>query len=251
MMVAGDLTYTAGTLTSTGTITLDGAANQTVSGAWTIPNLTINNALDGSDAITVSSGITISTTLTLTDGIVGSGSNVVTVSNTATGGISGGSSASFVNGILARQTNTTSLYDFPAGEGTTYKRVGITPTATGGSTYQVEPFNAGHSDAATFNAGTINNVSTLEYWDVQRTVGTDGAQVRLYWNTQAASGIDDAAELLVGHYTGGPAQWESQGNGANSGDIDPGYVESATAVTTFSPFTFVSNSSSANPLLLI
>lgn len=248
MTVAGDLTYTAGTLTSTGTIALDGSANQTVSGAWTIPNLTINNSLDATDAITVSSNITISTILTLTDGIVGSGSNVVTVSNTATGGISGGSTASFVNGILARQTNSTSLYDFPVGEGTTYKRVGITPTATGGSTYQVEPFNAAYSDITTINTGTLTNVSGIEYWDIQRTAGTDAAQVRLYWNTLAASGITSAAELLVGHFTGGPAQWESQGNGANSGDVEPGYVESATAVTTFSPFTFASNSGSINPL---
>lgn len=246
MTVAGGLTYTAGTLTSTGTITLDGSVNQTMSGAWTIPNLTINNTLDGSDAITVSSNVTISTILTLTDGIMGSGSNVVTVSNTATGGISGGSTDSFVNGILARQTNTTSLYDFPVGEGTTYRRVGITPTATGGSTYQVEPFNAAYSDIANINTGTINNVSSVEYWDIQQTTGSDNAQIRLYWNTQAASGITDATEVSVGHYTGG--QWESQGNGANSGDVDPGYVESATAVTSFSPFTFASNSGSDNPL---
>lgn len=246
MTVADGLIYTAGTLTSTGTITLDGAANQTVSGAWTIPNLTINNTLDDADAITVSSNITVSTLLTLTDGIMGSGSNVVTVSNTATGGISGGSSASFVNGILARQTNTTGLYDFPVGEGTTYKRVGITPTATGGSTYQVEPFNVAFSDVTNINMGTLNNVSTVEYWDIQRTAGTDAAQIRLYWNTRAASGIDDVTELLVGHYPS--TQWESQGNGANSGNVDPGYVESATAVTSFSPFTFASNSSSVNPL---
>ncbi|MCR9252320.1 MAG: T9SS type A sorting domain-containing protein [bacterium] len=244
--VAGNLTYTAGTLTTTGTITLDGSSNQTVSGAWSIPNLTINNTLDGSDAITLSSGITVSTLLTLTDGIVGSGSNVLTVSNTATGALSGGSTDSFINGILARQTNTTSLYDFPVGEGTTYRRAGITPTATGGSTYQVEPFNSAFSDVTNLNTGTLNNVSTIEYWDIQRTAGTDAAQIRLYWNTRSGSGISSVTELLVGHYTGG--QWESQGSGGNSGDVDPGYVESATAVTAFSPFTFASNSGGDNPL---
>ncbi len=247
MNLSGDLTYTSGTVTATtGAIVMDGTANQIVSGTWTIPNLTVNNTLDGADAITVSNPITISNTLTLTDGIMGSGSNVVTISNTATGGVSGGSTASFVNGILARQTNTTGLYDFPVGESTTYKRVGITPTTAGGSTYQVEPFNTAYSDVTNINTLTLTNVSTLEYWDIQRTAGTDPAQVRLYWNTQAASGISSAAELLVGHYTGG--QWESQGNGANSGDVDPGYVESATAVTTFSPFTFASNSGGDNPL---
>lgn len=245
MTVAGDLTYTAGTLTSTGTISLDGSANQTVSGTWSIPNLTINNSLDGADAITVSNGITVSTLLTLTDGIVGTGSNVLTVSNTATGAISGGSSTSFINGILTRQTNSTSLYDFPVGEGTTFKRVGITPTAAGGSTYQVEPFNASFSDVANLGTG-LNNVSSIEYWDIQRTAGSDGAQIRLYWNTAAASGIDLATDLRVAHYTGG--QWEDQGNGANSGDVDPGYVESATAVTSFSPFTFGSAAGSSNPL---
>ncbi len=246
MTVAGDLTYTAGTLTSTGTITLDGSANQTVSGTWTIPNLTINNTLDGSDAISVSSNISVSTLLTLTDGIVGTGANVVTITNTATGGLSGGSSDSFINGLLARQTNTTGLYDFPIGSGTTYKRLGITPTATGGSTFQGQAFTAAYSDVTNINTGTLNNVSELEYWDVQQTAGTDAAQVRLYWNTQSGSAITSAAELLVAHYTGG--QWESQGNGANSGDVDPGFVESATAVTSFSPFTFASNSAVENPL---
>jgi hypothetical protein len=247
MTVAKNLVRTAGTVTaSTGVITLDGTTNQTVSGTWTIPRLTINNTLNGADAITVSNAISVSTALTLTDGIVGSGSNVITVSNCATGGVSGGSSASFVNGILARCTNSTSLYDFPIGESTTYKRAGITPTATGGSTYRVEPFNAAYSDIANINTGTLTNVSSLEYWDIQRTAGTDNAQVRLYWNTQTASGITSATELLVGHYTGG--QWESQGNGANSGDVNPGYVESSTAITTFSPFTFASNSGGSNPL---
>jgi hypothetical protein len=248
MTVADDMTYSAGTLTSTGIITLDGTANQTMSGAWSIPNLTINNTLNDADAITVSNNITISTLLTLTDGILGSGANTVTISNTATGGIAGGSTASFINGILARQTNTTGLYDFPVGESTSYKRVGITPTATGGSTYQVEPFNAAYADITSFGTG-INNVSEIEYWDITRPTGTDNAQIRLYWTTRSASGIGstvgDVADLRVSHYTGG--QWEDQGNGANSGDVDNGYVESATAVTTFSPFTFGS-ASGDNPL---
>lgn len=245
MTVAGDMTYTAGTLTSTGTITLDGTDNQTVSGAWTIPNLTVNNTLDGADAITVSSGITISTLLTLTDGIMGSGSNVVTVSNTGTGAIAGGSADSFINGILARQTITNTLYDFHVGESTSYRRVGITPISTSGSTYQVEPFNNAFSDLTNLGVG-INNVSEAIYWDIQRTAGTDAAQVRLHWNTQAELAITQAADLRVAHYTGG--QWEDRGNGANSGDVDPGYVESATATSTFSPFTIGSASGAENPL---
>ncbi|MDH5609078.1 MAG: T9SS type A sorting domain-containing protein, partial [Cyclobacteriaceae bacterium] len=149
-----------------------------------------------------------------------------------------------INGILARQTNSAALYDFPTGK-TSYRRVGITPTTAVGSTYRVEAFESAYTNLDTTGTG-LNNISKLEYWDIQRTAGTDPAQVRLYWNTQAASGITLASDLSVVHFTG--AAWVNMGNGANSGDIDPGFVESATATTTFSPFTFGSLTAGPNPL---
>ncbi|MDH5610485.1 MAG: hypothetical protein OEY56_13485, partial [Cyclobacteriaceae bacterium] len=143
MNVAGNLTYTAGTLTTTGIISLDGTINQVVTGLWVIPNLTINNTLASGNSVTLANNITVSNNLTLTDGIVGTGTNLLTISNPAVAGLTGGSSASFINGTLARQTNSAALYDFPTGK-TSYRRVGITPTTAVGSTYRVEAFESAY-----------------------------------------------------------------------------------------------------------
>ncbi len=245
LTVAGDWTNAGGTFTEgTRTVTLDGSLVQTITGSETFYNLTINNSVNDEDAITVANDVNISGVLTMTDGIVGTGANVVTVTNTATTAITGASSASFVNGILARQTATAGMYDFPVGDGTTYKRVGLLPENGTASTFQVQGFQSAYSDVT--NKTGLTNVSTMEYWDISRTVGADNVIIRLYWNTQGASGITSATDLLVGHYTGG--QWTSIGNGLNSGDTDPGWIESASYVSSFSPFTFASNSSGSNPL---
>lgn len=239
--VARNLDYVTGTITATtGAIIMDGSSNQVVTGTVTIPRWTINNTTSG-DAITLSNAVTVSNTLTLTDGIVNTGANTLTVSNTATGAISGGSSASFIAGKLARQTNTTGLYNFPVGVSTNYKLATITPTLAVGATYQVEAFNSAYSDVSNLGIG-LNNVSTLEYWN---TTGTSPAQVRIYWETQSASGITLASDLSLANYRGG--QWEDQGN-TNSGDVDPGYVGSTVALSAFGPVTFGSATALENPL---
>ncbi|MEQ8338412.1 MAG: hypothetical protein RIA62_13740 [Cyclobacteriaceae bacterium] len=239
--VAGNLDYITGTITATtGAIIMDGSGNQVVTGVVTIPRWTINNTNSG-NSITLSNNVTVSNVLTLTDGIISTGTNVLTISNTATSGISGGSSASFVAGKLARQTNTMGLYDFPVGVSNTFKRAGITPTLAIGATYQVEAFNSAYSDVTNLGIG-LNNVSALEYWNI---TGSSPGQVRIYWETQSASDITLASDLRLANYTGG--QWENQGN-TNGGDTDPGYVGSVIALTTFGPVTFGSASGSENPL---
>jgi hypothetical protein len=116
--LSGDLTVTSTLDAGTGTITLDGTSAQTITtGGNTLYNTTINNSTSG-DAITISGDMTVGNTLTLTDGIIATGSDRVIVSSTTSASISGGSSASFVNGNLRKNiTTNTNTYALPIGKG--------------------------------------------------------------------------------------------------------------------------------------
>lgn len=217
------------------TVTFNGSSAQLIASAATFYNL----VLDNSSGLSIFGGSsTITNNLTLTDGILTTNTHNVSVCNgTASAMITGGSTTSFINGNLVRCTDAAAYYDFPVGVGTDYKRAGMTPDAAAEATYTVYAASGG-SNPENLGAG-INNVSTIEHWDID---GSADATVRLYWNSEAASGISDVDEVFIGHYTGG--QWEAVAVSANVGS----YVESAASISSWSPFTFASNSSSENVL---
>jgi hypothetical protein len=125
--------------------------------------------INNSNGVTLGAGKTISR-LTLTAGILNtSGANLLTLTNTSTTAISGGSTTSFINGpvrwTLPASLGSGSTYNFPVGKGTTYLPFSLVnpTTGTGSVTAQVEAFTA--STGGTFNA-TLTSLSTSEYWSL-------------------------------------------------------------------------------------
>jgi len=114
-----------------------------------------------------------------------------------------------------------------------------------------EYFNTDQGDHAKYS-GSIAQVSSLEYWDINRTVTSDSLKITLYWNSATASSIYDCNGLTMAHYTGGAWKEEtattdgaSVCSGTGSGSITTtGYVK------TFSPFGFGS-SGQALPVKLV
>ncbi len=102
----------SGTLSMSGSIT--GSVNIVLNRTGVSGDITLNSDLTlGSDAV-----------LTLTDGLLHTGSNKVILMNTATESISGGSSASYIDGNLQQHISTTS-YVWPLGEGIVYAPVSL------------------------------------------------------------------------------------------------------------------------------
>ena len=164
--------------------------------------------------------------------------------------ISGGGTDAYVDGPLELNGNVVSgVQEFPVGEMDTWAPLEIEFAGFITSDFRVEYNGAAFSDLTT--DGTLNNVSEVEHWVLERRTGSDDVKVKLHWKNDLNSGVDNLADLRVARYDG--TDWTSNGQDANSGTINPtGWVQSST-VTNYSrtEFTFGSVSSSVNPLPVV
>lgn len=231
-------------LDAIGLVVFEDNIAQTIGGTrtTTFENLTINNtSLTG---VTLTQFETVNTSLTLTDGNVFSdATNLLIVNDNATS--TPGSLASFVDGPLKKIGND--AFVFPLGDNAVWARIGIDNSAGNASTeFTAEYFDASPGIATT--GPMLNNVSQIEYWNLDRAVNTDNVPVTLYWEDAARSYINAfTADLVVARYDG--TNFVTEGQSAITAS-DPGDVTSAATVSDFSNlrFTFGSLSASANPL---
>lgn len=257
--VKGVWTNTSGTYTHSGQrVTFNGTAAQSITGTTgtTFDSLTINNS--STTGVTLLKPVTISTILTLTDGYVYTdATNLMIVSNNATS--TSGSNASFVSGPMKKVGNDP--FVFPVGStGTTnvWARLEMVNDASFLYYNANTEFTCRYYDAAAPNntpeylAATMKHVSYVEYWDLERTYDTaNNAQcnVRLYWENSTRSGITDNDHLLLAHFNSSAGYYQDQ-SGVASGS-SAGYITSTVPLTSFSPFTFASDTistSGVNPL---
>ncbi|MGG9972199.1 sugar-binding protein [Ferruginibacter sp. SUN002] len=165
-----------------GTVTFGGSGTsgspQTINLSTAGPETSFNN-------VTVSNGtyvrldkpVTIgsSNVFNLSSGIVEtSGTNILYITNTATGGLTGtGSSTNYINGPVKWDLpSTTSTYTFPIGKGTKYLPFAITPN-TPVNTLTVEAFTG--STGGNADNTTVSAISTAEYWQLTTTANFNTA----------------------------------------------------------------------------
>jgi len=219
-------------LQGTERVTLDGTADQTItnSNGETFYNVTINKASGGVILNTgTSTDVTIATggILTMTKGIISTtATETLAISDNA--GMIGGNVTSYVSGPLQKLGDDD--FTFHVGSSGVWAPVEIGDNSEG-ETFTVSYSASGYSDVSV--TGVLNNVSTVEYWDVTDggLVGGNDVDVTLYWKDASRSGIDNAADLVVAHFNG--TDWEDFGQSA----IDFGSVGwiKATGVSSFSP----------------
>ncbi len=165
----GVYTPTAGT-----TITFAGSGTsgspQTI-GLSTGTETSIINIAITSGYVKLNSPVTLPSAgvLTLTSGILETdATNILNISNTATGGLAGGSATSYINGPVTRGIVTglsgASQYVFHVGKGSSggYLPLTINPTTTANTSATVEAFNT--NSGGTADGTTLSNISTTEYW---------------------------------------------------------------------------------------
>ncbi|MCF6352592.1 MAG: T9SS type A sorting domain-containing protein [Cyclobacteriaceae bacterium] len=223
-----------------GTIELIGTTEQTISGTvtTTFNNLVINNtAVSG--GVTIAKTINISNTLTLTDGVVtaSAGSPLVMDAGSSS---SSGSFVSYVSGPM--QKVGTTAFTFPLGDGGVWARLAIgTPSSV--TTFEAEYINLGYvntTSLATSPTPTLNNVSTIEHWNLTRQAGIGTVVVDIYWENASSSDITDCTDLKLARWSGGA--WENTYNTSGSGvcsGTGSGFVSSGAEVSSFiGPLTF-------------
>ena len=138
-----------------GTVEFTSASSQTIPTSTSFTNLKIT----GGGEKTMSNSFTASGVLTLTSGLLTTGSYLITLSSTAVGAVSGGSTSSYVNGSLKRSFTGTTNYVFPVGAGGIYYP--LTLNSVSGTAAEVVAYNSG--SGGTYASGTV---SGTEYWKV-------------------------------------------------------------------------------------
>lgn len=232
------------------TLEYKGSAAQTTTNnefPASIASLTIDNPA----GVTLNAAKSMTGNLTLTNGyLTTSSTNLLSLSSASTATSANGA---FINGPLLKNTGSTSTFTFPVGKvGAGLRNVGVTPANASASSYTAEYFNANPKTAVGSNLGTIDQISSCEYWDVARASGA-GASITLSFlaagsNCGSTSWgyIGNTATLLVAHFTGGT--WVTAGNAAISGTPAAGGTITSTSQGTFSPFTLGTSNGLQNPL---
>jgi hypothetical protein len=223
------LTVSNGNITGAGTITYGSTGKlnyNSTTGAQTAtalefpatggPNsLTINNtatAPNNTVSIPFNRALGTSGVLALTAGILNNAGNTITVANTATSGITGGSATAYVKGAVIRNLplslSASATYLFPVGKGSYNQMELVNPTTNAGGTVSIsaEAFDA----ASGGTAGTsISVINTNRYWGISITNGAanlTNTNMRLYdapgsADAIAGSATQGGAYALVGGAT--------------------------------------------------
>jgi hypothetical protein len=236
----------AGFVHGTNDITFDGSSAQSISissGNEVFANLIIDNS--SSTGVTISSGeVHVTSSLTLTDGIVfTTATRLLVIEDNATSDV--GSASTYVDGPMKKVGND--AFVFPVGSGSTWARLGMENFTNfdTGTEFTCQYLHSAYSNTTTLDPA-VNNVSTIEHWLLTKG-GTDAGpvgtcRVRLYWQSESASGIEDLADLRVGHYynPGSGLRWYNFGGTTTDNGNGTGSIVSTTTFSSFSPITFAS-----------
>ena len=237
--LVGNISNTGTFTSSSSTVSLIGGAVQTITstGGISFNNLTVANSSGLFPQIILNDPVEVTGVLTLTDGIIAS--SVADFVHLNGGTLSGGSSASYVNGPMQRTGSGN--FTFPVGAGLFYARIGA-ESLTGSNGFTAQYFDAAAPNPGNVSqggAGPLNHVSGAEYWELTRSSGASNPLVKLYWEDGTRSDITDLSgnDLVVAHYTAG--NWQSEGGIITGGSTTAvGSVLSTSALTSLSPITF-------------
>ena len=255
-----DKTFTlAGTIVCTDSILGSNSSTLNISGSGalgtikfsktnrTVGTLTINRTSSGT--MTLGTPVSIVSTATFTNGYVVS-TNTNYVEFKAGSSWSGASDNSFVSGPVRKIGNT--AFTFPVGKNAEYHLIGMSAPAVGTDSYESEYFEV--NPVALFGTNkdvSLDHVSTCEYWDFSRKVGTSDVYVTLSWTPKSCNlwaGVTSPADLVVAHWWDTATDiWEDRGASSYTGDNSSGTVTASLFSSSYSPFALASRTG-LNPL---
>jgi hypothetical protein len=159
--------------------------------------------------------------------------------------VTGASDASFAQGPVKKIGDD--AFTFPVGDASNYQPISIDAPALTTDAFTAEYLNTDPDPAYDRNAKdvSIDHISKVEYWTLDRTAGSSNVKVTLAWDNNSG-GIDNLTELSVARWDG--SSWKDHGNGGTTGTTSAGTIVTSSAVTSFSPFTLASTSMLDNPL---
>ncbi len=229
-----------------GTVTFSGTTTDSIKGTSNndFYNLTVNNVNGVTNAST--RYVAINKLLTFSTGLFNTDNNFITINHNAT--VTGAGINKYINGNCRKVGND--AFIFPVGKSGKYAPIGISSPQDHAdhftAAYFVADPNSIH-DASLLDA-SLNKISRLEYWVLNRTNGNSNVKVTLSWdNTSRVSQLND---LRVTRWLFD--KWIDKGNAATTGNITTGTITATANATIFSDvydnlFT-LGSSTTSNPL---
>ncbi len=210
-----------------------------------VPSLTLASlAVDNSGGISLANPLTVTGTLTLSSGTITLSNDDLTIGGS--GSISGGGASSHVvttgSGMLVQQNlgsgGRSGSVLFPVGSSTTYTPVTLQNSGTADA-FGVRVLDGVRDGGLTGTPLTTHAVAKT--WDIEESVaGGSNATVTLQWNAGDELSLFSRGSSYVAHHDG--STWSAlQAPSAASGS-NP-YTQSATGVSSFSPFSVGDNAS--------
>jgi len=179
--------------------------------------LIFNNAGEG---VTVSHNLTISDSCKWLDGVLDLGPNTLTFQDGALSFLA--SENSYAIGAVVKTGNEAFL--FPVGSvGNRYRPLEISAPISVSTVIKVEYFSEPYASTTPIDA-PLQTVSSLEYWNVERTGSTDFVTINTGWNNANASGLVDCASISLAHWDNAswgmiPSVASGLCNGSGSGSL--------------------------------
>jgi hypothetical protein len=232
--VKGNITVTSGLDGGTGTIKTIGNNNQTFTGTTSLttgelPNFTMNKS---GGTFTVTNFLNVKNVLTLTNGIIttsNSSSKVHFVDNAT---ISGGSKTSYVDGIVSKLGND--AFTFPNGENGMYRPLTMTAPSSTAANFESEYFATKQTLGTSFDT-SFAEISSNEYWQFSRTVGTSTVKATMSWSENKFEIPGDSTSLSSLYWNG--SSWVGLSNDLLTGNASEGSLRTPT-LTTYSNLVF-------------
>ncbi len=211
----------------------NGTGNQTISRGHSLSTTFIRLAVDKpSGDLMIDLPLTLALNLNLQKGIIKStaGNNFVASLSTS---ITGGSDSSYVDGFMAKYGST--AFTFPLGRNGHYKPLSISAPGVN-NTFKAMYANLDPSEEHSLanKDGSINEISTNEYWKFERTLGTANVEVSLYRDNMGCS-YDTLDNLKITAYNG--STWKDLGNGGTSGNDSTGTITTNGVSSVFGMYT--------------
>ncbi|MDO7876236.1 T9SS type A sorting domain-containing protein [Hymenobacter sp. ASUV-10] len=212
-----------------------------------LSTLTMNRA--GGAAFVLTAPLTINTTLALTNGIITTdATNVLTLINAAAP--TGGSADSYINGPLARITNSGArTVFFPVGKAGNYRPLTLNTAAQSNTvTYTAEQIESAPANNNYAAGSNLQRVSFKRYFTINRSTsaGTFSGTLTMTFGTDDYVNFPADPTFVVAKRSTPASEWTNIGHTAETGTASNGAPVAGTITsgifTTFSDFSLASTS---------
>ena len=168
--------------------------------------------------------------------LVSSASNLLTIGDNVAA--AGASDSSFVDGLVSKIGND--AFVFPVGKGNHYAPIAISAPGNIADRFTAEyiPADPGPVYDRTAKSVSLEEISSCEYWMLQRDNGLSDVSVTLSWDESRSCAVTALTNIRVARWD--DEQWLDEGIGGTTGDKTKGTIVSTSAVSGYGPFTLSS-----------